>query len=40
MTLDMDMLVMYVDYFIKVITNLMNKVMAMLGGKSADETVE
>lgn len=30
MSLDMNTLVMYVDYFIKVLTNLMNKILAAL----------
>lgn len=37
MSLDMNMLVMYVDYFIKVITGLLNKVLASMGLGSLDE---
>lgn len=37
MSLDMNMLVMYVDYFIKVLTNLMNKVLASMGLGSLED---
>ncbi len=37
MSLDMNMLVMYVDYFIKVITNLLNKLLASMGMGSLDD---
>ncbi len=37
MSLDINTLVMYVDYFIKVITNLLNKVLASLGMGSLED---
>ena len=37
MSLDIKMLVMYVDYFIKVLTNLMNKVLASMGLGSLED---
>lgn len=37
MALDMNMLVTYVDYFIKVITNLMNKLLGSMGLGSLED---
>lgn len=37
MSLDMNTLVMYVDYFIKVITELMNKLLGSMGLGSLED---
>ena len=37
MSLDINMLVMYVDYFIKVLSGLMNKLLASMGLGSLED---